>query len=258
MPNPLNNQTTDDVDKELETNLEPQNPVQTTEIPKAAPKQVSPKQQPQRRKLRPWVAPAFIVIVVGVAGYIAYDRFRDRTTSDEGDNQTEFLNPQDQQPQPSFGSPPVGSVPVIPTPRPADGSDAVPTPKPQPRPTTAPAPVTTTNYSNPQLQFSVQVPSNWSIKPSAQEVVIIAPSKARYSVQMYAVSGTTESLGAFLRTLPNLHNVSAATIANHPGFSFAVDGFYGRGYAFVDNNRLYYLLGSGIENSAVAKTFKTL
>jgi hypothetical protein len=73
---------------------------------------------------------------------------------------------------------------------------------------------------------------------------------------MYQVNtNDTAQLGGFLQSQPNLHNVTQSAIAGMPAFAFGVDGIYGQGYAFLDSGRLYYLLGTGIENSPLASSF---
>ena len=136
-----------------------------------------------------------------------------------------------------------------------------------PRPTTtaelspAPAPVSaqTKTYNHKEMRFGIEVPISWTMRSAPDELVIQTPQKSRYSIQMYPAPGADMvSLKASLSALPNLHNVTDTRIVGQNAFAFAVDGIYRRGYAFLLSDRLYYLLGEGIENSLVVQTFKIL
>lgn len=76
---------------------------------------------------------------------------------------------------------------------------------------------------------------------------------------MYAAAGSAaDTLKTYLASQSNIHNVRSVTLFGNPGYEFDMDGRYTRGYAFLNNGRLYYLLGEGVLESAVGLTFKTL
>jgi hypothetical protein len=129
---------------------------------------------------------------------------------------------------------------------------------PAPVQTTSPSESSTRVYGNKQLGFSVAVPGNWTIQPGSGEVVFVTPQSSRYSVQRYSVRGSQQSLRNFLEAQPNISGVVDASIVGQQGFAFNISGLYGHGFAFMLDNQLYYLLGSGIEDSAIVKTFKLL
>ncbi|MBP9686689.1 MAG: hypothetical protein KBD66_02730 [Candidatus Doudnabacteria bacterium] len=164
----------------------------------------------------------------------------------------------------------VGGPVTTPTPTPAEATPtpATPTPtptptsSPTPSPTPTPAPATTTStkeYTNKSLRFSIQVPHNWSISATNGQVIVTTSEKHLYNIQMYAAAGSAaDTLKTYLASQSNIHNVRSVTLFGNPGYEFDMDGRYTRGYAFLNNGRLYYLLGEGVLESAVGLTFKTL
>jgi EmrB/QacA subfamily drug resistance transporter len=132
------------------------------------------------------------------------------------------------------------------------------TPTETPSPASA-SPAATTDYTNKQFHLSMTVPRDWEIKTSDDQLLITTPQSNRYNIQSYTIAGSSmDSLKEFLETQPNIHEITATTFAGLPAYTFAIDGNYERGFAFLRNGRLYYMLGSGIENSAIARTFKAI
>lgn len=123
-----------------------------------------------------------------------------------------------------------------------------------PQPASTPA---TKNYADNDKHFSMDIPTDWTIIPEGNEVIVVTPAKQRFSIQSSPATGDNAALQNFLNTQSQLHKVAAADIAGHKGFVFAIDGPYIYGYAFLSNHRLYYLLGDGVETSAVSKNFRT-
>jgi hypothetical protein len=108
------------------------------------------------------------------------------------------------------------------------------------------------------LRFIIEIPNDWTAKQNPTETIIFSPDSRQYSIQMYASpSNDMAALKTYLSTRPNLHSIMNSSLDGWPVLSFSVDGPYKHGVAFLENNRLYYLLGQDIENSPVAQSFKT-
>jgi hypothetical protein len=113
-------------------------------------------------------------------------------------------------------------------------------------------------YSFPAKGFSFEVPVSWTIQEVGSEVIVKSLDH-QYSLQSYQVNiNDAGALKKYLSNLSNLSDVADATISGHPGFGFNVTGIYEHGYAFLNNGKLFYLLGKGLEDSKIAEKFKTL
>ena len=124
------------------------------------------------------------------------------------------------------------------------------------------APVTeasTQVYANENMHFSVNIPSDWKVQNDDGEIVVTTPQNNMYSIQEYAI-GTNDmnALQNFLASQPNLHDVTVTQMNGFQAFSFTVDGVFHQGYAFLNNSNLYYLLGTGVQNTPIAQTFKVI
>ncbi|HEX3099603.1 MAG TPA: MFS transporter [Patescibacteria group bacterium] len=153
------------------------------------------------------------------------------------------------------------SAPVV-TPQPVETPAPVaePTPVVTP-PTTTPAaptpapsvpPATTAAYTNSNLHFSFAKPSDWTVVKDSNGEVVFKAANGLYNVQSSSVSnGDMASLKTFLESRPNLHNVTLSKFGNRDAYWFNIDGSYQTGYAFLENGRLYYVLGASSEKTAL-------
>jgi hypothetical protein len=107
---------------------------------------------------------------------------------------------------------------------------------------------TPANYQNQKLGFSTVIPSGWkTLSQTGDEVVFESLGKTRYSVQVYPANNTDWSfVKSNLQSLPNIHNLSDASVAGYQAEHFDIDGIYSQGYAFLNNGRLYYILGKSL------------
>ena len=194
----------------------------------------------------------FLLIAAGIGWYI-WSQNRNENPAEESQPDGLYLNPQSDL---SF----LSQQPSNPLGESVSGANNTNNPN-QPNlgtPNTPALPVLK-NYTNQRLGFSIDIPTDWVVEASGNDVVMITPLKARYSIQIYNVPNTDpSSFKSFLEAQRNLHNVTDAVIAGHTGYSFAMDGIYNHGYAFLHNAKVYYLLGVGIENSPIAQTFRIL
>ena len=102
------------------------------------------------------------------------------------------------------------------------------------------------------------MPNDWTVQNANSQVVIHTTDNTMYSIQEYAVGSNDDSqLQQFLASQSNIHNVTETTINGIPAYAFNVDGVYKQGYAFLENNNLYYLLGDKpIQSSSIVQTFR--
>jgi EmrB/QacA subfamily drug resistance transporter len=108
-------------------------------------------------------------------------------------------------------------------------------------------------YTSPDLKFTMDMPTGWEIEPKGTEVVVSLPTGEVYSLQSYFVNNNdTDGLKAFLSRQSNIHNPVAVNFNGYSAFHFAMDGTYSAGYAFLSNGRLYYVLGTNLNNSDLA------
>jgi|GEM_PF-6754908 len=105
--------------------------------------------------------------------------------------------------------------------------------------------VTSQTYTNSAMHFSMQIPGDWKITSEPNEILFTAPDRSVYSVQVYDVTPATDLnfIESQLVQQSNVHNVNAVTFAGIPALSFDIDGNFGNGYTFVQNGKLFYLLG---------------
>ena len=212
--------------------------------------------KPVAKKKRTGKIIAVVVVVLligtGIGGYFLSKNL-DNGQVEDTNGEALYLNPQSDL---SFMQQPNGNPPqeVV------SGTGITNEPnQPAPSLPIVPPAVTTKTSTSNALGFTIQIPSDWVVEPAANEAVFKTSTNARYSIQMYATQNAdNNSLKSFLQAQSNLHNVTDTTIAGYPGFTFAVDGIYGRGYAVLLSGKMYYLLGTGIENSAIVQTFKVL
>lgn len=200
-------------------------------------------QKRSRKKLIIWIIIA--ILVLGGAGFGTYYLMKDKadTTSDE--EEALYLNPQSD-PEAVLSIP--GSESVL--------GDQIPTTTEVVIPPTSNS--ETQIYRNENLHFSIEIPNTWTVTAGSDEVVVQTPDNTKYSIQVFPARGnTTASLKSALKAFSKLSNVSAATVSGRQVEAFNSTGAYMRGLAFVENDRLYYLLGPDIENSALAQTLKT-
>ena len=114
-------------------------------------------------------------------------------------------------------------------------------------------------YNDPTMHFSVDVPNDWTVQNANSQVVIHTADNEMYSIQEYSVGSNDDALlQSFLASQSNIHTVTATTINGIPAYTFSIDGVYKQGYAFLENNNLYYLLGDNIQNSSIAQTFRAI
>ena len=198
------------------------------------------------------VVAVVLLIGIGIGGYFL-SKNQGTVQGEDTDGEALYLSPQSDL---SFMQQPNGN----PLQEAVSGARNTNEPnQPAPSLPIVPPAVTTKTYTSNALGFTIQIPGDWVVEATGSEVVLKTPTNTRYSIQRYATQNAdNNSLKSFLQAQPNLHNVSEATIVGHQGFSFTVDGIYGRGFAFLSNGKMYYLLGTGIENSAIAQTFKIL
>lgn len=111
----------------------------------------------------------------------------------------------------------------------------------------------TETYTNQNLHFAFAEPSDWKIvKDSGGEIVFKSPG-ALYNVQSHSMAGgDMDSLKTFLEGQSNIHNVHALSFGPHNAYAFDIDGNYTSGYAFMENGKLYYVLGYGSEKTPLA------
>lgn len=143
----------------------------------------------------------------------------------------------------------------------SNDSDSAPEEAPAPidqSPLTSSEPVDSQVYSNSALHFSFTEPSDWSIvKDSGGEIVFKSPG-ALYNVQSFdSPGGDMDSLKSFLESQSNMHNITLSSFGSRSVYSFDIDSSYTTGYAFLEQGRLYYVLGFGSEKTPLVdlKTF---
>lgn len=106
--------------------------------------------------------------------------------------------------------------------------------------------VSTHLYTNQLMGFSVQIPDDWRVSQSSDEIIFTAPDHTAYSIQLYSVTVNTDLnfIASQLQKQPNVSNVSFAALGGNPAVAFSIEGNFKQGYALVANGRLYYVLGS--------------
>jgi EmrB/QacA subfamily drug resistance transporter len=113
-------------------------------------------------------------------------------------------------------------------------------------------------YNNSSLHFAFDMPSDWKIvKNSDGEVVFKSPA-GLYNVQSYDSPGSDwDSLRSFLEQQSGISNVRRVMFGSRDLFQFDSASAYQTGYAFIEQGRLYYVLGTGSENTPLVnlKTF---
>lgn len=111
-------------------------------------------------------------------------------------------------------------------------------------------------YENSTLLFSAILPANSNVDESNTEKIIFT---SRTKKLLYIVSTTkaeTESITSLqsqLKNSPSASNIQSTTFAGLPALSFTTTD-YGDGLVFIDNGRIYYLLG----NNQYFSDFKVL
>jgi EmrB/QacA subfamily drug resistance transporter len=126
-----------------------------------------------------------------------------------------------------------------------------------------PVPVSTSqtnsmNYSHQNLHFAFEMPTNWKVVKNSNGEVVFKTGSAMYNVQStYAPNGDWGSLREFLEQQPNISNVQRVMFGSRDVFKFDIQSSYLSGYAFLENGRLYYVLGEGSERTPLVnlKTF---
>ncbi|HEX3095768.1 MAG TPA: MFS transporter, partial [Patescibacteria group bacterium] len=123
------------------------------------------------------------------------------------------------------------------------------TPAPAPAPTTpAPATPASENFSDPVIRFSFNKPSDWKIVKNSNAEIVFKAGDTLYNVQSSsAPNGDWDSLKTFLESRPGISNVRRTMFGSRDLFQFDISGTYQTGYAFLENGRLYYVLGAGSE-----------
>lgn len=107
-----------------------------------------------------------------------------------------------------------------------------------------------------ELGLEFQVPKTWVVTKKTNEI-FLQNNKNIYSVQAYnAANSNKESFKVFLESQSNIRNLAETSFAGHDAFSFQIDGDFKQGFALVQNNKIYYFLGTGIESSPIADTLK--
>lgn len=136
-----------------------------------------------------------------------------------------------------------------------------PTPAPTTTPTTTPAAAsssTSSPYSNANLHFSVNTPSDWKVVKDSNGEVVFKAANGLFNVQSApSANGDMTTLKTFLESRPNIHNVKLVSFGSRSAYWFNIDGSYVSGYAFLEQGRLYYILGAGSETTPLVdlKTF---
>ncbi len=120
-------------------------------------------------------------------------------------------------------------------------------------PTTDLTPLTSTStspYSNHDLHFAFEKPADWQIVKNNNGEVVFKSGAMMFNIQSSeAVNGDYETLKMFLEEQPNIHNIRVAKFGNRDVYRFNIDGLYQTGYAFLENGRLFYILGPGSETT---------
>lgn len=124
-----------------------------------------------------------------------------------------------------------------------------------------PSPVVTppafTAYSNQNIHFSFNAPTDWKVVKNSGEVVFKA-ANGLYNVQsVESGGGDMTTLKTFLDKQSNIHNVRMVKFGTRDAYIFNIDGTYKTGYAFLESGRLYYILGMDSEKTPLVdlKTF---
>jgi EmrB/QacA subfamily drug resistance transporter len=220
--------------------------------PAVVPVEPTPIEKP-RALNRTTVSIAAAMIVLGaIAAFIILNDNKDDSGSSNTNERVEIVDQADvpvNAPTTNEGS----------TSEPSSTSPSTPQEIPSETPLTAADASGLKIYSNSGLQFEVVVPEDWVITDNDNEIIFKTADDTRYNIQMYAAPNSDAvSFKEFLMYQPNMHTVLETNIVGHEGFTFMIDGIYKYGYAFLDNGRIYYILGEGIKNSPIGQSFKTL
>ncbi len=139
-----------------------------------------------------------------------------------------------------------------------DSSETSPNSTPSNSPAAPETGISQSAHTNNNLQFAFNMPSDWKVvKDSDGEVVFKAPN-GLYNVQSYSAPNSDwDSLRAFLEQQPGVSNVRRVMFGSRDLFQFDSNSSYQSGYAFLENGRLYYILGMGSERTPLVdiKTF---
>lgn len=130
-------------------------------------------------------------------------------------------------------------------------ADQVPT-------TNSTPPVDTQNYSNAAEHFSFDMPTGWKVVKDSDGEVVFKGDGGMYNVQSYpAPDGDWGGLKSFLEQQPGVSNIRRVMWGNRDLFQFDSNSQYLTGFAFLENGRLYYVLGTNSENTPLVnlKTF---
>lgn len=120
-------------------------------------------------------------------------------------------------------------------------------------PTSTPTSASTTSnsYNNSDLHFSFNPPSDWKIVKNSNGEVVFKAANGLYNIQSAVASGGMDSLKTFLQKQSNISNVELAKFGNRDAYKFNIAGTYKSGYAFLEQGRLYYVLGEGSETTPI-------
>lgn len=107
-----------------------------------------------------------------------------------------------------------------------------------------------TTYTNSELHFSFTKPDDWQIVKNSNGEIVFKSPNGLYNVQSSdAPNSDMDSLKDFLTSQPNLHNIKLTTFNGKPAYSFDIDASYATGFAWLDKNRLFYVLGLGSDHT---------
>ncbi len=108
------------------------------------------------------------------------------------------------------------------------------------------------NYNNDQLKFSFDKPKDWQVTKQTANEVTFQAANGVIDIQTYQAQGANmEGLKNFLSSQSNISNITQEKIDNKDVYQFNIKGIYEHGYAFTENNRLYYILGATKDNNAL-------
>ncbi len=214
-------------------------------------------------KYRTRMATASIIALAAIIGGILFLRYNSKKTVTTGavpsitDIRNSFLPPQNN--QASTSTPSSGSGQSNQEPR--GGTPDIGTAAHTTRPTAAlpaqPIVPAIQTYTNSQLGFAVELESNWQAQQVGQDqVVLVSSSGKQTSIQTY------QNTGIDLQTIKNqlegsetVNQVNWSSFGGATALEFTTtDGQ--RGFAFIHNNKIYYIMTYGSSFGDPIKTFR--
>ncbi len=114
------------------------------------------------------------------------------------------------------------------------------------------------NYSNAAEHFAFNMPITWKVVKDSDGEVVFKGENGMYNVQSYpSPDGDWGTLKSFLEQQPGISNIRRVMWGSRDLFQFDSSSSYLTGYAFLENGRLYYVLGTNSENTPLVdlKTF---